>query len=261
MSFDRVQVLRRETRRFADVLTGVGGNPAVPTCPGWEADDLLWHLAEVHLFWGAVIASGATTDEQIEAIETAKPLRPTSRRELLGLLERSTADLATALSSGDDADRAWSWFSADQSIGFTRRMQAHEATIHRVDAELTAGVVVSPIPAAVALDGVDHVIDVMWNWVPATVESTSVGVMELRPVGADARMVELYRWEGSLWGRDFSAQIGARRAPAGSEASAVVTGAASELDKLLWGRPGIATRSGSPKVLAAFGELLEFGIQ
>ena len=71
MSFDPVQVMRRETARFAETLADVDGNRPVPTCPGWDADELLWHLTEVHLFWSAVIASGATTDEQIEAIEKA----------------------------------------------------------------------------------------------------------------------------------------------------------------------------------------------
>lgn len=53
---------------------------------------------------------------------------------------------------------------ADQTVGFTRRMQTYEATMHRVDAELTAGLPVGPIAPDVAASAVDHAIDVMWGW-------------------------------------------------------------------------------------------------
>ena len=38
----------------------------------------------------------------------------------------------------DPAEPAWTW-SAEQTVGFTLRRQAHEALIHRLDAEQTAG--------------------------------------------------------------------------------------------------------------------------
>lgn len=261
MTFDPVQVMRRETARFAEALRDVDGNTPVPTCPGWDADELLWHLTEVHLFWSAVIASGATTDEQIEDIEKAKPLRPTGRSEALELLRRATDELGTALSSGDDRDSAWSWFPADQTIGFTRRMQTHEATIHRVDAELTAGLPVSDIPIEVAVAGIDHVLDVMWNWVPGDVEQHPLGVIELRPRGGGSRLVELYRWSGRLWGRDFADQVAGRRADHGAEPRAVISGEAADLDRLVWSRPAISSREGDLALLAAFDELIAFGIQ
>ena len=36
-------------------------------------------------------------------------------------------------------------------------MQTHEATMHRVDAELAAGLPIGPINPEVAADGIDHV--------------------------------------------------------------------------------------------------------
>lgn len=261
MSFDRIRVMRDETARFAHVLRGVDGKAPVPSCPGWDADDLLWHLSEVHLFWSAVVSSGATTDEQVEAIERAKPLRPANRAEALELLRRATDELGTVLSSGDDVDRAWSWFPPDQTLGFTRRMQAHEATIHRVDAELTAGVEVSPIPTGVALDGIDHVLDVMWGWVPAAVEPTVLGVLELKPAGAASRLAELYRWSGSAWGQQFTDQIAGRRAPEGAEPTASISGEPEQLDRLVWSRPAVTMREGAQEILDAFDELIGFGIQ
>ncbi|WP_408647157.1 maleylpyruvate isomerase N-terminal domain-containing protein [Tessaracoccus coleopterorum] len=72
----------------------------MPSCPGWSAADLLWHLTEVQLFWAAVLASGATTDEQVHAIEERQPVRPARRAEALARRERATEDLLAALRSG-----------------------------------------------------------------------------------------------------------------------------------------------------------------
>ncbi|QNP56765.1 maleylpyruvate isomerase N-terminal domain-containing protein [Tessaracoccus defluvii] len=58
MSYEPVDVIRREAARFAHVLRDVPDAAVVPSCPGWTAADLLWHLTEVHLFWGAVVGSG-----------------------------------------------------------------------------------------------------------------------------------------------------------------------------------------------------------
>ena len=261
MSFDAVDVIRSESRRFADVLATLSPETPVPTCPGWTAADLLWHLTQVQLFWSAVVSSGATTDEQIGEIEAHTPVRPLGRDALLARRERATEDLAAALRSGPLDAPAWSWFPPDQSVGFTARMQSHEATIHRVDAELTAGLEISPIAPDVAASGIDHVLDVMWNWVPASAERTPVGVVELRASDAAARRVELYRWTGEAWGRPYTGQIGGGRAPEGALPSAVIEGTAQELDLLVWSRPATLKGSGAPDVLAAFDELIAFGIQ
>jgi len=47
-----------------------------------------------------------------------------------------------------------------------RRMQTYEATMHRVDAELTADLPTGPIAPDVAVGAVDHAVDVMWGWRP-----------------------------------------------------------------------------------------------
>lgn len=258
---DSVQVIREESRLFANVLATVPSEAPVPTCPGWTAADLLWHLTEVQTFWSAVIASGATTDEQVEAIEAQAPVRPTSRAEVLARRERATEDLNAALLSGPLDAPGWSWFPGDRSVGFSARMQPHEATIHRVDAELTAGLPVTPIAPAVAAAGIDHVLDVMWNWVPSEAQVTPVGVVELRATDAEPRLVSLFRWTGQAWGNDFTDQIGGGRAPQGSVPDAVIEAGAHELDLLVWSRPASYAASGSEPVLAAFSELIAFGIQ
>src|SRR4029078_11382856 len=61
--------------------------------------------------------------------------------------------------AADPAEEAWTW-SSEQTVGFTFRRQAHEALIHRLDAEQAAGQG-SPLDPELPADGVDEVLDVM----------------------------------------------------------------------------------------------------
>ena len=54
-NLDYVAALTRESARFAEAIRGAAPDTPVPTCPGWTADDLLWHLGEVQWFWAAVV--------------------------------------------------------------------------------------------------------------------------------------------------------------------------------------------------------------
>lgn len=60
-------------------------------------------------------------------------------QQTLPLRERATTELVSQLNALDDSQPRWSWWEPDQTVGFTRRMQTYEATMHRVDAELIAG--------------------------------------------------------------------------------------------------------------------------
>ena len=87
MSIDATAVIRQESERLVSVLTATDPGQKVPTCPDWTADDLLWHVAEVHEFWTAILAAGATTEDEVMAIEEAKQPRPDGRE---AVLERRT---------------------------------------------------------------------------------------------------------------------------------------------------------------------------
>jgi uncharacterized protein (TIGR03083 family) len=128
-----------------------------PTCPAWTADDLLWHLAEVQWFWGTVVR------EQVSGPEATKlkPSRPAGGAALWDFYIRASHDLGQALASASPDDPAWTW-SSDQTVGFIRRRQAHEALIHRVDAELTAGDR-TPMHARLNADGIDEALRIMYG--------------------------------------------------------------------------------------------------
>ena len=225
---DRAAIIRAESDRFAQVLAAAAPEAPCPTCPDWNALDLLWHLTEVHWFWSQVLARDARTDSDIGAIEEAKPPRPASIAELLALRSRSTGQLLDQLEVlADDAPR-WSWWESDQTTGFTRRMQTYEATMHRVDAELTAGLTVGPIAPEVAAGALDHAVDVMWGWLPDGAHYEALATAELVASDLDQRwLVEVGRWTAGP-GRSAPRARRAIRGPA------AVTVTAAVEDLALW---------------------------
>jgi uncharacterized protein (TIGR03083 family) len=154
--------LRGDSDRFLEVLLGADPAAPVPSCPDWNADDLLWHLAEVQWFWAEVVR---TRTDDPDTVEAAKPDRPTGREGLTAFFREATASLQGALTAASPEDRAWTW-AAEQTVGFVVRRQAHEALIHRVDAELTAGSR-TPMDPRLSADGVDEVLRVMFSDLPA----------------------------------------------------------------------------------------------
>ena len=71
-----------------------------------------------------------------------------------GIVNLGLQELARVLEAADPADEAWNW-SDDHTVGFILRRQAHEALIHRLDAEQAAGDVTELDPR-LAADGVEE---------------------------------------------------------------------------------------------------------
>lgn len=259
---DRLRVIEEQAERFAAVLGSADPDARVPTCPDWNAADLLWHLTEVHLFWGGILASAAQTDQQVGAVDEAKPDRPEAIAELLTLRERATGELLDQLRRLDDDVPRWSWWPADQTVGFTRRMQTYEATMHRIDAELTAGIAVGPIAPDVAAGAIDHCADVMWAWLPTGASYTPRALVELDASDTDDHwLVEIGNWSGTYPGQDAPADgIRAVRAGAG-QPSAHVTGPVDDLARWAWTRGGTVEITGDPDAVEAVRALHDAGIQ
>jgi uncharacterized protein (TIGR03083 family) len=246
-----VDHLRRESQRFRAVLADTDLSARVPSCPDWNAADLLWHLgAEVQLFW-ATMAEGRPS---VTPETWAEPPRPDSDVGLFDTFDDATTRLADALASADPTEPAWTW-SSDRTMGFIGRRQAHEALIHRLDAELTAGVVTDLDPA-LAADGVDEVLAVMYGGAPEWGTFTP-GEGLLRFDIADAgvsRWVRLGTFSGTDpdEGRTYTDEPDLNVVPdPGEEPDAVVSGPAGPMDAWLWHRGDDAdiTRTGDQSVL------------
>ncbi|MGO1166131.1 MAG: maleylpyruvate isomerase N-terminal domain-containing protein [Janibacter sp.] len=159
-----LEAIERETRRFRECLAGADPGSRVPTCPDWDVDDLLWHLGgEVQGFWAWVIGHRPERPD-----EYAEPARPRAREALLGVLDHAHQDLMLRLRNADPAEGAWSWHADPRlhTVGFTMRRQAHEALIHRVDAELAVGDRTA-IDPRLAADGMVECLDWMYGEHPS----------------------------------------------------------------------------------------------
>ena len=150
--------LRSESARFREVLTDCDPAARVPACPDWDAADLLWHLATVQRWWAEVLTARPERPAEID------PPRPGAYDDLLRTFDEWSASLAAALAGADPREEAWNW-SDDHTVGFILRRQAHEALVHRVDAEQAARATTELDPR-LAADGVHECLDVMYGGMP-----------------------------------------------------------------------------------------------
>jgi len=256
---DRLAVITAESDRFAAVLAECAADARVPSCPDWDARDLLWHLTGVHHFWTGVLSTGAKEEKDLHALVIQD--RPDSLDDLLAARARATAGLLEQLRAHDDAETAWSWFEADQSVGFTRRMQTYEATLHRVDAEQAAGLQVTTLDPEVAAGAVDHAVDVMWwGWAPEGATYEAQSVVELVATDTGQRwLVQLGRLVGESDGKRFDLPR-AGRAESGTPL-ATVSAPAHDLALWAWTRGDRVGIDGDETAVKEVAALNAHGIQ
>lgn len=245
MSIDATETIRQESDRLAAALAAADPARQVPTCPDWTAADLLWHLTEVHELWAGALSARVTTADEAMALEGSAAPRPEDPAAVPERRLVATESLLAALAARADDEPAWFWYSAEQTVGSIRRMQMHEATIHRVDAELTADLPVTPVDAEIAAAGLDHVLRVMWpaafEWIPDWATTRPVAVIGIRPEGGAERLLGISRWSGTRPrdGQVFDVPVGRvleRPEDAAALPRATVSGSALALDLWAWGR-------------------------
>jgi uncharacterized protein (TIGR03083 family) len=257
---DYLTHLARDSARFVTVLRPTAPQTRVPTCPEWDADDLTWHLGEGQRFWATVVGRGLTAFADVEDLENST--RPGDREGLFAFLDQASTDLHHALRTTPPDTPAWTW-SEDRTVGVIRRRQAHEALIHRIDAEITADDR-SPMDADLSTDGVDEALRFMdagqrsWGRIiyePAQtirVETTDTNQSWLVTLGRLTGIADDGTAHDDLYLTVAETKDGA--SDTGEPAAATISGAAADLDCWLWHRPplGQVERSGDPLVLERF---------
>jgi uncharacterized protein (TIGR03083 family) len=148
--------LRREGRALGAAAERAGLQAAVPGCPGWTTAELLWHIGEVHHFWGGVVQRRASHHSEVP-----EPERPADA-ELLGWYRQGLERLLGVLGTADPATAVWTW-APQKDVGFVQRRMAQETAVHRVDAEMAAGTPTA-IDPALAIDGVDEFLAFFTAW-------------------------------------------------------------------------------------------------
>ena len=240
------------------MLAATDPDARVPSCPDWTAADLLWHLGEVQRFWATIVGDRLAGPDAATA-----PVRPEGYPALLEFFDASSAKLIDTLAGTADDVAVWTWFDADQSVGFVRRRQAHEALIHRLDAELTAGVV-TELDAGLATDGVLEAIEWMFGGTPAWASSTTPDGPVGRLATTDTEtswLLQIGHWSGTSpnTGTTYTDETMLFLVDAG-EPAFEITGTAADLDVWIWNRPPrrAISRTGDT---AAFEAVISSGVQ
>lgn len=230
-----VDVVEDEGRRLRAAVRRADVRAVVPSAPEWSVADLAWHVAEVQWFWGAIVA------DLLDDVDGLEELDRPSDADLPELLASNGAALVDALRRRDPDDRCWSWHQDGGHVGWVARRQAHEALIHRVDAELAADGRVADTTPALAADGVDELLVgllALPSWTTFAPDGTAVAVLATD----DARRwhVEIGRVTGTSPRSGEAVDQEAVRVRRGGsetdEVGATLSGRAWDVDRWLWGR-------------------------
>ena len=173
-------------------------------------------------------------------IDEPEAQRPESYDELLETFDDYSHALVTELERAGPAAAAWHW-SPEQTVGTSYRRQAHEALIHRLDAEQTAGVEPAAVRPALAADGVAELFEIMFGG-----EAPPWGRIER---GTSHVAVELTDLGETLWvepctffgtepdsGKNYDGPHILLVDDPGQAADTTVSGDAADLDTWLWKR-------------------------
>lgn len=202
---DHLAALTASTAAFGQLLACSDLDRAVPSCPGWRVRDLAHHLGNVHAW-----AEAATRSD----VPPAEPAGgPAGRDELVGWYDGRAAALLERLRTADPGEPCWHFGAKPRTVGWWVRRQAHETSVHLWDAQAALGHA-PPLEPILAADGVAEVLDV---FVPRQVR-----LGRIPPLAASVRLV--------------ATDADLHRSLGDGEPVATLTGTASDLLLVLWGR-------------------------
>ncbi|WP_059006899.1 maleylpyruvate isomerase family mycothiol-dependent enzyme [Streptomyces specialis] len=242
MEFEELlEALEGEGELLLRAAERAGWEAPVPTCPGWRVRDLVAHQGHVHRWATRHVTERLTGraplgDEAVPDGEPAGWFRE-GHRALLGALRRAPEDL-----------ECWAFLRGSATPRhFWARRQTHETAIHRVDAELAAGLPLSPFAPGVAVDGVDELLAGFHTRPRSRVRSD-------RPRTLAVRVSDV---PGASWSVLITGDPPRVSRPASGPAECEISGAAADLYPALWNRlpwEGTVTVAGDAAVAGLWRE-------
>ena len=209
--------IRADAARMAE-LGARDLDAAIPSCPGWDVREVLTHTGSVYSHKVACMRTGRRPESSSEWNHG-----PAEGEDLLAWFGTRTDELLGELGERGPGTPSFTWYEPQQNVGFWYRRMAQETVVHRVDVE-SAFDVVAPVDDALAVDGVDEVLDWFLSYQAADVGPGAPGQ------GTVAVRTSDHIWRVTLHPDDVA--LARDRGPA----EAVVTGEPSELLLWLWGR-------------------------
>ncbi len=151
-----IDALRLEGALMSSAAAAAHPEATVPTCPEWQARDLIRHTGAVHRWATGVVAQARTEPWDVSLDEVAGEWP--RDEELAAWLGEGCDALEAALRDAPEDLECWTFLRAPSPRAMWARRQAHETAIHRVDTELAAGTLITPFESAFAADGVDELL-------------------------------------------------------------------------------------------------------
>ncbi|MEU3898881.1 maleylpyruvate isomerase family mycothiol-dependent enzyme [Streptomyces sp. NPDC045251] len=203
-----------------------GADAPVPTCPGWTVADLTRHVGEVYLHKTVAMREGVEPEPW--------PPKEFAEEEPTVLLDRGYTALRAEFATRGPGDAAASWYGPDQSVGFWIRRMAQETVIHRVDAELATGQPVAPVPADLAVDGIDELLKVFAAYAVAEWGEYFTDILAGSPGHTILVRAGDAAWRVRTGPGEFTVTQGA----GGGEADVTLSGSPEAVLRRLWNRDG-----------------------
>ena len=233
------ECLATDFRALRAAVAAADPTAPVPSCPDWSVGDLAVHTATVYLHKTECIRLRRDPDPWPPELPDSDPL---------ALLDGSYAGLVAEFAAHRPGDPARTWYGPDQTVGFWIRRMAQETVIHRIDAELAAGLPLSPVPDDLAVDGIDELLDVFLGYGTVTWAAEYAELL----AGADGRPLVVRTTDRAWTARttEEGIRIAAGAAP---DAAAEISGDPVPLLLRLWNRAdsGVSAQ-GDPELLARF---------
>jgi uncharacterized protein (TIGR03083 family) len=150
-----LDILRAEGARLAAMPADLL-DASVPSLPDWTLERVVRHTGKVHQWVTGLLAAPPDVDPRAVSAATAGLPRGAG---CLPAYRTALADVVEALAS-HDPDRPVASFLGAGDVRFWCRRQAHEVTVHRVDAadavHATGGPAPEPVDPSGAIDGIDE---------------------------------------------------------------------------------------------------------
>lgn len=236
-----VALLQRSGAALAARAAATGPDAPVPTCPGWSVRDLVAHVGTVHRWAERIVRTSASGPLEADAL-------PPGDDELVDWFLDGHASLVTMLGSAPADAACWTFLPAPTPLAFWSRRQAHETTVHAIDAGAAAD---QPVHLGTA-DAVDGLDELLTGFVPRP--TSALRLDPTRTLGfvatdADATWV-------------VTAGSGAPSVTRGCEVGSVdcvVRAPSAELYRLVWNRRTAAGLhvEGDPSLLARWRKLVQ----
>ncbi|GAA3665158.1 maleylpyruvate isomerase family mycothiol-dependent enzyme [Lentzea roselyniae] len=213
---DFLRLIDERTAAFCAAVAASDLDAQVPSCPEWTLYDLVQHLGDGRRKWAAIVGAGPASAPP----DRTPSVAPRERDAAVAWMTEPTRELLNALEEAGPERGCWTPWGDSQSpqtSGAAARRQLQEISMHTYDAQLTAGDP-QPLPAGIALDGVDEFL------------STCVATTSAWP--HEPAVIDYHVTEGRSWRLWLDAD-GARAGDV-TEAEPDATGRGAAADFLMW---------------------------